>query len=299
MKIPSNPRLAIALLTTAVLAACAAPMPNVNLESARNAYNTAASDPEVVRVAPRELALAQAELQRGDAAFKDGRKPDVVDHFAYLAQQRAQVAVESARAARADQASAAAQTQRDRIVLAARTREADQARDTADQARIAAERAKADADAAKLQALASQQRAGALEDQLAALQAKQTDRGMVLTIGDVLFDTGKATLKAGAMKTIDDLAAFMQQHPERKVLIEGYTDSTGSEQTNLDLSQRRAGAVRDELARRNVPFDRVLVHGLGERYPVAGNDSGSGRQLNRRVEVVFSNNAGTFESPRS
>ena len=292
MKTSFRPRLAVALLTTAVLAACAAPMPNVNLESARNAYNTAASDPEVVRVAPRELAQAQAELQRGDAAFKDGRKPDVVDHFAYLAQQRAQVAVESARAARADQASTDAQAQRDRIVLAARTREADQAR-------FAAEQAKADADVAKQQALASQQRAGALEDQLAALQAKQTDRGMVLTIGDVLFDTGKATLKPGAMKTIDDLAAFLQQHPERKVLIEGYTDSTGSEQTNLDLSQRRAGAVRDELTRRNVPFERVQVHGLGPRYPVAGNDSGSGRQLNRRVEVVFSNNAGTFESPRS
>lgn len=287
-----SPRSPLAVLTATLLAACATPLPNANLESARSAYNIAAADPEVVRTAPRELAQAQDELQRGDLAFKDGKKPEVVDHYAYLAQQRAQVATESARAARADQASTDAQTQRDRIVLASRTREAEQARSAAD-------RAKADADLAKQQALASQQRAGALEDQLAALQARQTDRGMVLTIGDVLFDTGKSTLKPGAMKTIDDLAAFLQQHPERKVLIEGYTDSTGSEQTNLDLSQRRAQSVRDELTRRNVAFERVQVHGLGERYPVAGNDTGSGRQLNRRVEVVFSNNGGQFESPRS
>ena len=177
-------------------------------------------------------------------------------------------------------------------MLASRTREAEQARTAADQARI-------DADVAKQQALASQRRAGALENELADLKAKQTDRGMVLTLGDVLFDTGRATLKAGAMRTVDELAAFLQQHPERKVLIEGYTDSVGSDDLNLDLSQRRAEAVRDALTRRNVPFDHVQVHGLGERYPVASNDTGAGRQLNRRVEVVFSNNGGTFDAPRS
>ncbi|MEO8938342.1 MAG: OmpA family protein [Burkholderiaceae bacterium] len=289
----------LTILAASLLAACAAPMNNSNLEAARVEYTTAASDPVIAQSAPKELVRAQEELQRGDLAFKDKKDAATVDHFAYLAHQRTQVAIEAARITRADQAAANAQTQRDRIVLASRTREAEQARGAADQARSAAEQAKMDADAAKQQALASQQRAGALEDQLAALQAKQTDRGMVLTLGDVLFDTGRATLKSGAMRTIDNLAAFMQQHPERKVLIEGYTDSVGSDSMNQELSERRADSVRDALALRNVSADRVTVHGLGERYPVASNDSGSGRQLNRRVEIVFSNAAGMFQAPRS
>ena len=275
----------LSILATALLAACAAPMANPNLDAAHAAYDRAASDPLVAGGAPKELARAQSELARADSAFQEKKDATTVDHFAYLASQRTQVAVETGRIARAEQAAADAQTQRDRIVLGSRTREA--------------EKAKADAEAARQQALASQQRAGALEDQLAALQAKQTDRGMVLTLGDVLFDTGKSTLKPGAMKTVDDLAAFMQQHPERKVLIEGYTDSVGSEETNQELSQRRADAVRDALTRRAVPFDHVQVHGLGERYPVASNDTGSGRQQNRRVEVVFSDNGGQFNAPRS
>ena len=292
-----NPRmsrsLAVAsLLTTALLAACASPMATPNLEAARASYRSAAADPLVAQSAPKELVRAQQELDRADAAVKDKQDAATIDHYAYLASQRTQVAVEAARVARADQASADAQTQRDRIVLASRTREAEQAR-------LSADRAKLDADAARQQALASQQRAGALEDQLAALQAKQTDRGMVLTLGDVLFDTGKATLKPGAMRTIDDLATFLQKNPDRKVLIEGYTDSVGSDDLNQELSEKRAGAVRDALTRRAVPFDHVQVHGLGERYPVASNDTNAGRQQNRRVEVVFSNPAGAFDSPRS
>ena len=285
-------RTGMAVLGAAVLAACATQTVNPNLEAARASYLAASADPVVSRTAPKELVTAQDELRRGDEAMKDRKDPAVVDHYAYLSQQRTRVALETGRAARADQAASDAKTQRDNIVLASRTREADQAR-------IDAELARQQALASQQQALASQQRAGALEDQLAALQAKQTDRGMVLTLGDVLFDTGKATLKPGAMKTIDDLAAFLQQHPERKVLIEGYTDSVGSDSLNQELSEHRADAVRDALTRRNVSFDRVQVHGLGERYPVASNDSGSGRQLNRRVEVVFSNNGGGFDSPRS
>ncbi len=283
---------ALTILATVLLGACATPLPNTNLESARSAYTSAAADPLVAQAAPRELTLAQQDLARGDAAFKDKQDAATVDHYAYLATQRTKAAVESARAVSADRAASDAQTQRDRIVLASRTREAEQARIAADQARL-------QANAATQVAVASQQQAAALQDQLAALQAKQTDRGMVLTLGDVLFDTGKASLKPGAMRTIDDLAAFMQQHPERRVLIEGYTDSVGSESVNQDLSERRANAVRDALALRNVAFDRVQVHGLGERYPVASNDTSAGRQQNRRVEVVFSGDAGTFQSPRS
>ena len=292
---PHRTRAGLATLTIvagSLLAACATPLPNSNLEAARSEYRTASDDPLVVQSAPKEMSRAQDEIARADAAFKDKQDATVVDHYAYLAHQRTQAAIEAARAVRADQATTDAKTQRDRIVLASRTREAEQATRDAQQATL-------EADAARRAALAAQSQASALADQLAALQAKQTDRGMVLTLGDVLFDTGKSTLKSGAMKTVDNLATFMQQHPERKVLIEGYTDSTGSESTNLDLSQRRADAVREELARDNIASDRVQVHGLGERYPVASNDTSAGRQQNRRIEIVFSNNDGTFQSPRS
>lgn len=294
MKTFTTPRAVtgLSILATALLAACATPMANPNLDAAHASYERAASDPLVARSAPKELSRAQSELARADHAFQEKKDAATVDHLAYLASQRTQVAVETGRIARAEQASTDAQSQRERIVLASRTREAEKAKLDADAARM-------QADAARMSAAASQQRAGALEDQLAALKAKPTDRGMVLTLGDVLFDTGRSTLKPGAMKTIDDLASFMQQHPERKVLIEGYTDSVGGEEMNQELSERRADAVRDALMRRSVPFDRVQVHGLGERYPVATNDSGAGRQQNRRVEVVFSDNGGMFNSPRS
>jgi len=282
-----------AVILAALLAACATPM-NPNLEAARQDYTRAAADPVVAAAAPRELANARDELQKGDAALKDRQKDEVVDHYAYLARQRVQVAIDAGRIANANQATADAQAQRDRIVLASRTAQANaQAAQAQSQAAVAnAQAAQAQADAA-----AERQRADDLASQLA--NAKQTDRGTVLTLGDVLFDTGRASLKPSAMRTIDEIATFLQAHPERRVLIEGYTDSTGSDATNRELSERRADAVRQALLARNVSFDRVQIHGLGEEYPVASNDTASGRQLNRRVEVVFSTPAGTFQSPRS
>lgn len=273
----------LAVLTASLLAACASYPPNQNLEAARLGFTHAAADPNVVRAAPNELERAKQELKRADDAYADKQKPEVVNHYAYLAQQRVQAAVASGQAASADQATADARAQRDGLVLASRTAQANQAAAQAQQAQAAA--------------AAANQRADDLASQLAA--AKQTDRGMVLTLGDVLFDTGRASLKDGATRTVDEVAGFLQSHPDRKVMIEGYTDSTGSQSTNLDLSQRRADAVRDALMRRNVSFDRIQVRGLGDRYPVASNDTSSGRQQNRRVEVVFSTPAGQFQSPRT
>lgn len=266
----------LAVLTASLLAACASTPPNQNLEAARLNFTHAAADPNVVRAAPNELERAKQELKRADDAYADKQKPEVVNHYAYLAQQRVQAAVASGQAASADQATADARTQRDGLVLASQAAQTAQAQQAA---------------------AAAAQRADDLAQQLAA--AKQTDRGMVLTLGDVLFDTGRASLKDGATRTVDEVAGFLQSHPDRKVMIEGYTDSTGSQSTNLDLSQRRADAVRDALMRRNVSFDRIQVRGLGDRYPVASNDTSSGRQQNRRVEVVFSTPAGQFQSPRT
>ena len=124
------------------------------------------------------------------------------------------------------------------------------------------------------------------------LNAKKTERGMVVTIGDVLFDTGRSELKAGGMRNIEKLSGFLKEYPKRKAIIEGYTDSVGSDSLNQELSARRADAVRSALVNMGVGSDRLSTQGFGQLRPVAGNDTSGGRQMNRRVEVVLSDDAG-------
>jgi outer membrane protein OmpA-like peptidoglycan-associated protein len=139
----------------------------------------------------------------------------------------------------------------------------------------------------------AKQRAASLEKELADLKGKQTDRGLVITLGDVLFDTGKSTLKPGAYATVDRLATALKGNPERKVAIEGHTDSVGSEEYNMELSQRRAQAVQSALLERGVGSNQVSAYGKGKTFPVASNDNAAGRQQNRRVELVFQNETKT------
>ena len=119
------------------------------------------------------------------------------------------------------------------------------------------------------------------------LQAVSTDRGMVITLGDVLFSTGSAVLQPGAMNTIERLAMFMAEYPTRTVVIEGYTDDVGTEAFNLGLSERRAASVRNALVDAGVSPERVTTVGYGEAKPVASNSTAEGRQMNRRVEIVI------------
>lgn len=123
--------------------------------------------------------------------------------------------------------------------------------------------------------------------ELQELNAKQTNRGLVLTLGDVLFETGKANLLPGAQRAIDKLYEFLEDNPERKVLIEGHTDNIGSATYNLDLSLRRAQAVKDVLIQKGIDENRILSKGYGEMYPIAPNSDAAGRQRNRRVEIVI------------
>ncbi len=275
-------RTALALAGVTALAACAStPLTNAKLDEARAAYERAAADTQVARSAPLELQRAQEALQRGDAALRAGEEPVDVDHYAYLARQRTEAAIQARKLADAEQAVTEARAQRDRILIEARAREADAQRS-------AAERARSEAEAARQQATAAQTRAAKLEAQLAEMQARKTDRGMVLTLGDVLFDTGRAELKAGAMRTIDQLAIFLKENPERTVQIEGYTDSTGSDALNQTLSERRADSVRFALLDRGIDIRRIATRGFGKSNPVASNDTAAGRQQNRRVEIVIS-----------
>lgn len=141
----------------------------------------------------------------------------------------------------------------------------------------------ANADSYRLQARNSE-----LEQQLRDLQAERTERGLVMTLGDILFTTGKAELTSGAYDRIERLAQFMQRYPARTVKIEGHTDSTGNADSNLRLSENRAQAVRDALTARGVNPSRIVTQGYGETQPVASNSNDSGRQQNRRVDIVIS-----------
>lgn len=297
-------RLALVPAAAALLAACAStPATHPALDEARAVYAQASADAFAARSAPMDLRRAQQALTRAEEALKTGDDAASVAHYAYLARQRATTALQSGEVARAELAVTEAAKERDRILLDARTRSAEASAAAADKAnanaRLAnvnaqqqqaeAERARQNAEANLAAAQSAQAKAAKLQQQLTDLQAQQTDRGMVLTLGDVLFDTGRAVLKPGAMVTIDRLAAFMKDNPERTLVVEGHTDSVGSDALNLELSQQRADAVKTALTLRAIDSNRIKTDGFGQTRSVASNDTAEGRQRNRRVEVVISN----------
>ncbi len=271
-----------------LLAACAsAPPRSDTLEHARAQVQTLSAEPLAQQAAAHDLDSARASLQQAETALSQHKPPEMVDHLAYLASRHADAGEARVEEARARQEVARGQEDRNRVLLEARTRDAQAAQSQA-------EAAQSQALAAKSQAEAAQQQLASTQQQLQDLQAKQTNRGMVLTLGDVLFDTNQATLKPGADLKIDRLAAFLQSNPNERLIIEGYTDSTGSEDYNQQLSRRRAQAVADALAAHGVPASRYQAVGRGPAFPVATNSTSAGRQQNRRVEIVFSDQSGRF-----
>jgi outer membrane protein OmpA-like peptidoglycan-associated protein len=302
----------LTLIGAAALAACSSmPASNAALDSARSDYRAAQASTSTQTLAPAELKQAGDALALADAAFARNDDSARVDQLAYLARQRVALARETANRKDAEASVATASARRDKMLLASRTREADSATADATQAnrdaRMAQRQSDAsqrDASAAQLQAAASQMQAGdaearnrVLQAQLRDLNAKQTDRGMVITIGDVLFDSGQAQLKSGGAQGIQRLGTFLKANPQRKASIEGYTDSTGTDGGNLSLSARRADAVRAALLAQGVDSGQISAQGFGSSNPVAGNDNAGGRQMNRRVEIVLSDESGNAIKP--
>ncbi|MCX7149871.1 MAG: OmpA family protein [Rhodocyclales bacterium] len=194
--------------------------------------------------------------------------------------------------ATADVADAQRQTLLARGNAAESRRQTQAAESDADEAQRQTLLARGNAAESERQMQAAQARTAILEVQLADLAATQTARGLVITLGDVLFGTDLARLNADGMRTTQKLADVLQRHPQRTVLIEGFTDSTGSAAHNQELSERRADAVRGALQEMGVAHDRIAIRGYGETHPVAANDTKENRQLNRRVEIVFSGDGG-------
>jgi outer membrane protein OmpA-like peptidoglycan-associated protein len=280
----------------ASLAACSSiPEDNAALNQARTDYRSAQANPLTVSLAPAELKVAGDALNVADAAYARQDKRAEVDQLAYLARQRVAIAQELAGQRGAERSVADASAARDKMRLTARTQEADAAHASADSSKAQAQASQTQAQAALTQADMAHLRNQQLEAQVRELNAKQTDRGLVITLGDVLFDTNQASLKSGGQRNLDKLVTFLQQNPERRALIEGFTDSTGSDETNQALSARRADAVRAALLNGGVAADRVSTKAYGEAFPVASNDKADGRQMNRRVEIVLSDLLGEIK----
>jgi outer membrane protein OmpA-like peptidoglycan-associated protein len=281
-----------------LMAGCATTSPESEsaLEQARAAVQRLEAQPMASQTAGKALQDARDALGNAEAAERAKRPPDEVIHLSYLARRDADIgeAIISEQASRA--AMAQAQAQRERVLLDAREREAALARQQAAQSQQQAAQSQQQAQMSAQQAQEAQQQARDAQQQLEALQAKQTDRGMILTLGNVLFDTNEDTLKPGADEIVSRLSQFLQKHPEVKVRIEGHTDSTGSDAYNESLSQRRADAVAMALERRGIPQSQIQAVGRGKSAPVAGNDTSAGRQQNRRVEIIFSDTQGQFVS---
>jgi outer membrane protein OmpA-like peptidoglycan-associated protein len=261
-----NKTLCEGVVLSLLMCACAStPAPNAALESARAVVQTAEADPNVSKYAALDLQAAQKDLEVAEAAAAH-RDDAAIAQPAYLAAQTARLAQLRASAKADDARVAAGQAERDQIQLAARAREVDNAKAARDQ---------------------EAQKSARLQSEIDALKAKPTDRGLVLTLGDVLFDTGKAELNSGASRKLDQLAQFLTEHADRKLQIDGFTDSVGTDSYNLDLSQRRADAVRSALLVRGIDASRIATQGYGKEFPVASNADSGGRQLNRRVEVII------------
>lgn len=319
--------LAAAAVFSVLLANCAStPQSPPGAADVRAKLTRLQSDANLGSRAPAEIKEAETAVNLAEIPVP--RDKDLGAYRVYLADYKVEIAEAKATTRYAEDQRVQLAKQRENARLNARTREADMARTDADRARTDANRARDDADAARdardeadearrtaenTSAEAARQAEMALknsEDALALaaadadradrekaelqrqidlLEAKTTERGLVLTLGNVLFATGRADLKPGATTSLDKLVSFLNQYPDRNAVIEGHTDNVGTSTSNQDLSQRRADSVNTYLLQHGISPQRLNASGMGEDQPVADNDTENGRQQNRRVEIIIDN----------
>lgn len=261
---------ALVLAGCASLHGCAGQHSEAALQQAGAEFQKVKEDSNVLRIAPKDVIRAGESLARADRLSTYWGSGSDVQHYAYLSQRYSEIAREHTNQVLNEERAAKLELERQRLQLALRE--------------------------SKL--LSVQQQGKWLEEQILAMTTTQTDRGLVMTLGDMLFDTGKAELKTSANRVVLKIVQFLQLNPKRVVRIEGYADSTGDRQENLKLSRDRAQSVADVLADLGVDEKRLQVEGYGDQYPVDANASERGRAQNRRVEIVFSDENGQLGAAR-
>lgn len=251
------------LIASLMLVGCASkPSKPEGAEDLRNQFTQLQTDPQLGTRAPIAMKEAEEAIEAAEKPRNDDEET-TAEHLVFMAKTKLDIA----------------------RAVAERELYENQREDLSDQ-RYGA---RLDARTRELQAARNQ--TSELQRQIAELNAKSTERGIVMTLGDVLFTTGQSELKPGAANNLSKLLAFLREHSESHLTIEGHTDSAGNEPYNLALSQRRAEAVKAYLVSQGIDASRVDAVGRGEDYPVADNTSPAGRQLNRRVEVIIADTA--------
>jgi outer membrane protein OmpA-like peptidoglycan-associated protein len=211
-----------------------------------------------------------------------------MDHLAYLADKKTQIAVATAEEKMSENAKQSIGMESARLMAEGRDREQAAKKEAMD-SNAAAEEANAAALSQSMNADAAIAENDKLQQEIADMKGKISERGIVLTLGDVLFASGRATLSSKADNEISKLAMFLKKYSNRNVLIEGHTDSIGSNEMNRNLSLNRADAVSNQLVAQEINRARITTRGFGEDSPVAGNDTETGRRQNRRVDIIILN----------
>lgn len=318
------------ILLLASLAACTtAPKKDLALERLRDDLNKLKSDPELAGYAPlalgeAERALRTAEQSRGNENYRihlvymADRRIQIAKAMADREQNVQALNKEEGRhsamlikASQLEAKQARQEAERARLLVATTTEEAERAREEKDQAlqqgaesarvaelaeeeaqqarRLADSRA-SEADFARREAELASQQVTSLTRQLENLQLRQTESGVVVTLGDVLFSSGQTTLVEGGLSSLEEVVDLLQTEPGKKIRVEGHTDSSGEAQANQELSQQRADAVRQALIELGIAEDRITANGMGQEFPIASNEDEVGRARNRRVDVILLDN---------
>lgn len=276
-----------AAVASILLAGCvSAPVMPPGAAEARAKLAVLESDPQLSTRAPAAIKEAELAVRTAEEPQPD---PALAKYRVYLADRSVDIATAQASTSLAEDQRKELIKRGDQARLDARTREADAANSQLVTARAAVAEQQGRTDIAQSEANSARASAADLQRQLDDLHAKPTDRGMVLTLGDTLFTSGKSDLKVGGTANLDKLATFLSAYPDRQVVIEGYTDSLGSDEYNDGLSQRRADAVKSYLVHLGINSQRLSATGRGKSDPVADNASADGRQQNRRVNVTIAN----------
>ena len=290
---------ALLLFGSALLVAgCATTRPSGELAQARTIHQGLVSSGADRRV-EADMLRTNTAIAEAEAAFTARKHQSDVDALGHIALRLAQTAEANNARLLAERASDSLRTARlQRLLTLSEAQRADlenkrqlseQEMEALRQRNLLAEQR---ADSLRREAEEANRRLNEAVTQLRSLVAEitnlqQTQRGLVISLSDILFDVGKSSLKAGAQASIERIAVVLRQYPQHQILVEGHTDATGSDEFNLQLSRDRANSVRTSLVAGGVDASKISAEGFGESRPVASNDNAAGRQQNRRVEIVI------------
>lgn len=282
-----------------LLTACANNATEIaEVQEAKQAWEQLSSDMNSDRYAPISYDIAKEEIQKLNRMIEEGADEKFVYQQAYIANRKIDVAQANIREAMARDLIDSSDERRQMIVLKAREQELRAAKRQTQALQEQVAQSKAEADAVRMEAEKMKQQAMSLQNQVANLKTQETERGLVLTLDNILFEVGKSELKPGASRTLNKIADFLKNQPEQSIIVEGFTDATGSDQLNMELSQQRAASVRRYLVDQGINRSQITARGYGEQYPVASNSTEVGRQQNRRVEIVLSDESRESVSQR-